>query len=185
MSIESIIDEILIVEGDEYTNDPHDSGGPTKYGITQRTLSKYLGRPASAMEVKALTADVARKIYRRMYVDDPGFGLVAGKSELVAEELVDTGVNCGQGRAAEWFQRCLNVLNNRAKHYADIGVDGDIGPATLAAFDAFLRKREDEGEIVMVAMLNSLQGGHYVRLAERREKDERFVYGWFKNRVVA
>jgi hypothetical protein len=33
-------------------------------------------------------------------------------------------------------------------------------------------------------MLNSLQGSSYVEIAERREKDEKWIYGWFKNRVV-
>jgi len=32
-------------------------------------------------------------------------------------------------------------------------------------------------------MLNALQGAYYIELAERREKDEDFIYGWFKHRV--
>jgi len=35
----------------------------------------------------------------------------------------------------------------------------------------------------MVLALNCLQGAFYVELAEKREKDERFVYGWLLNRV--
>jgi len=38
--------------------------------------------------------------------------------------------------------------------------------------------------LVLCRALNCLQGAYYIELAERREKDERFVYGWLKNRVV-
>ena len=43
--------------------------------------------------------------------------------------------------------------------------------------------RSQKGMDVLVVMLNALQGAFYVTLAERREKDERFVFGWFANRV--
>ena len=36
---------------------------------------------------------------------------------------------------------------------------------------------------VMLRMLDAQQGAFYMDLAERRPKDERFVYGWFLHRV--
>ena len=41
-----------------------------------------------------------------------------------------------------------------------------------------------DGEVVLVRALNSLQGAFYVELAEKRQKDEAFVYGWLLNRVA-
>ena len=77
----------------------------------------------------------------------------------------------------------MNVLNNRGQNYSDLKVDGDVGGKTLNALKAFMAKRGSSGESVLYNMLNSLQGAFYVTLAERREKDEKFVFGWFKNRV--
>jgi len=84
-------------------------------------------------------------------------------------------------RAGKFLQRALNVLNNTGSLYRDLKVDGAIGSATVSALRGYLDGR-DEGTLVKA--LNCLQGAFYITLAERREKDERFVYGWFKNRVT-
>jgi hypothetical protein len=36
---------------------------------------------------------------------------------------------------------------------------------------------------ILLKALNCLQGDRYIRLTRSREKDERFLYGWLKNRV--
>lgn len=181
MTIDSIIDHIIQVEGHAYTNNPADSGGPTKYGITQRTLSKHRSRQVSPGEVASLTESEARAIYYKLYVVDPGYEPITVFAPDVAYELVDSGVNVGPGRATEWLQRALNVLNRQGKDYADIPVDGDCGPATIKALKALLDKR---GSLVLLRALNCLQGAFYIALAEKRQKDEAFVAGWLLNRVT-
>ena len=103
---------------------------------------------------------------------------------MVAKEIVDTGVNMGIVRAAKFLQRSLTVLNNKEKFYPDLIVDGQLGPQTIRALGDYLAYRGSEGEFVLVKMLNCLQGAFYVELAERREKDESFIFGWLKNRVT-
>jgi lysozyme family protein len=171
-----IIDEIIRVEGG-YVNDPRDSGGETNFGITVAVARGhgYYG-PMVDMPRK-----VAFDIYAAKYWDAVRGDQLVELSEAVAEEVVDTSVNMGPGRAGKFLQRALNALNNKAKLYADLKVDGAIGPATLSALSAYLLQRD---EMVLSRALNCLQGAFYVELAERREKDERFVYGWLKNRVV-
>lgn len=185
MSIESIIDHILQVEGSAYTNHPADRGGPTKWGITQRTLSRVLGYPAAPVDVQRLTEADARGIYRKLYVTEPGFDQVAAVTPDVGAELVDSGVNVGTGRASEWLQRALNALNREGRDYADLTVDGDVGPATLTALKAYLSKRGAQGEIVLLRALNGYQTAHYLTLAERDRRQEAFVFGWLLNRVGA
>lgn len=181
--IDSIISGILKAEGSAYTNLAADRGGPTKYGITQRTLSSYRGVSVSPQDVAALTEAEARKIYHIRYVVQPGFVHVLSISEAIAEELVDSGVNVGTQRASEWLQRVLNVLNRGAFDYPDVKVDGDVGPATLSALRSYLRVRGALGEKVVLRALNCLQGAHYINLAERNSDQETFVTGWFANRV--
>ncbi|EHG5664623.1 hypothetical protein J5K42_005041, partial [Salmonella enterica subsp. enterica serovar Kasenyi] len=62
--------------------------------------------------------------------------------------------------------------------------DGRIGPRTLNALRVYLEKRGKDGERVLLVALNCTQGERYLELAEKREADESFVYGWMKERVV-
>lgn len=174
------IDEIVRIEGG-YSNDAADSGGETMYGITVAVAraNGYTG------PMREMPRSLAESIYAARYWDALRLDEVAALSEPIAAELADTGVNMGVGVAATFLQRALNVLNKGGGLYADLKVDGGVGPATIAALTAYLKaRRNDGGEKVLLRALNALQGARYVELAERREKDETFVFGWFLNRVV-
>lgn len=168
------------VEGGAFTNDPADAGGATRWGITQRTLAGYLGHPATLADVQDLTRAEAIAIYRTDYVTAPGFEKLVDMSMSVALEVIDTGVNMGVGTAARYLQRCLNVLDDAPTLVAD----GDCGPRTVAALTDYLRRRGAEGESVLVAALNALQGADYIRLAETKAFDRKWIYGWLKQRVL-
>lgn len=183
MTVEKIINQILAAEGERFTNDPADSGGPTKWGITQAALSNWFGRPATATEVANLKRETAFQIYQDRYFVKPGFNRVMQVSPAIAEELTDTGVNCGPSVATIFLQRCLNAFNLNGTKYPDLKVDGDCGPRTLAALKAYMNWRGKEGETVMLRALNCLQGERYIDLAEKRPKDEKYVYGWLLQRV--
>ena len=176
---EKIINQIIETEGG-YTNNPNDSGGETNWGITKATAEAhgYFG------DMKKLEREIAFEIFSKTYWDINKLSSIEELSSPVAEEIADTGVNMGTGVSAIFFQRCLNVLNSREKYYSDIKVDGLIGQRTLLSLLTYLKKRGKEGEEVLLSMLNSLQGAKYIELAEWREKDEVFIYGWFKNRII-
>lgn len=185
MNVQGVITDIIRAEGAEYTNDPADSGGPTKYGITQATLSAHRGRQVSPQEVQRLTEEEAREIYLQRYYVAPRIDLIAAHSEKIAAEVMDTGVNTGMRRAVTLLQRALNVLNDGGRIYTDVSADGRMGPQTASALQAYLSHRGATGEQALFILLNCLQGAFYVELAERREKDQRFMYGWLTHRVVA
>ena len=170
-----VIGRILAAEGG-YVNDPNDSGGETNYGITVAVARAHgFERP-----MREMTRAQASDIYGALYWEGVRAGDLLALSPAVCEEVVDTGVNMGTGRAGKFLQRCLNVLNKRGSLYGDLVVDGGIGPATIMALRAYL---DDRDEKTLVKALNCMQGAYYITLAERREKDERFVYGWLKHRV--
>lgn len=177
-AFDAALDKLLGIEGD-YADDPADSGGKTRYGITEAVARRhgYTG------PMRHLPIDTARAIYRRDYWDSQNLATVAILSWRVADELFDTGVNMGPGQAGEFLQMSLNAFNRQASDYPDLEVDGEIGQNTLDALTAFLHKRGKDGETVLLRALNALQGAAYIELAERREKDERFVFGWFLHRV--
>lgn len=182
--IDNIILEIIRVEGSQYTNDPSDKGGPTKYGITQKALSEFYGRHASAEEVKALTETDAFNIYWSRYVTRPKFHLLAAVNARIAAEVIDTGVNMGPSVAAKYLQRSLNALNHNQKH-PTLVVDGLVGPVTAEALKTFLGYRGVEGEFVLLTTLNALQGARYLELTEANESQKKFFYGWINQRVSA
>ena len=178
MTIDKLIDDVIGREGG-YSNDPRDSGGATQWGITERVARSngYTGT------MQTLSRDKAVAIYREQYVIRPGFVSIIPLSERIAEELVDTGVNMGVGKAAEFLQKSLNALNNQGKDFPDLVEDMDCGPATIAALKAYLKKRGKEGEGVLLKALNALQGARYIDIARGRSANEGFVYGWFRTRV--
>lgn len=176
--VDKIIDGILVAEGG-YTNDRNDAGGETMYGITVTTAKAngYFG------PVKDLPRSVAIQIYKNRYWFEPKFDKVAILSPEVAAELCDCGVNCGTSFAEGVLQAALNLLNRQEADYKDVPEDKLIGNATLAALGAFLLKRGKEGELVLLRMLNVMQGGRYIELAKTKPTQEGFIYGWFLNRV--
>ena len=114
------VNVVLQKEGwDAYTNNPKDSGGPTKYGITLATLSAFRKHPCSAEEVQSLGEDEALAIYRANY-----WHIIAGDQLPAGVNLMtfDCAVNQGPGHAIRWLQAA-----------AGCSADGVIGPATLAA----------------------------------------------------
>ena len=177
--MDQVLEAILQREGG-YVNDPEDSGGETNWGITERVArrSGYEG-PMASMPREVAAAIYAERYWHALELDE-----VERLSPAVAAELADTGVNQGVARAGEFLQRCLNVLNASEAFYPDLRVDGDVGPRTLDALRAFFRaRRQQGGEFVLLKMLNALQGAFYIDLAERRPKDEKFIFGWFSARI--
>ena len=177
-----IIDHVIGLEGG-YVDDPLDSGGRTRWGITE-AVARRAGYEGPMAE---LPVSVARGIYISEYWDALNLDAIGASCPALAAEAFEAGVNCGVTRAGRWLQRALNALNDGGRRWADVAVDGSIGPASLSALAGAARQRwrAPDVDATLAALLNILQGGHYVDLAERREKDERFLRGWLVNRVMA
>ncbi|KCX89136.1 glycosyl hydrolase 108 family protein [Acinetobacter baumannii 6112] len=180
MSVEKYIDDLIKREGG-YVNNPNDRGGATNYGITE-AVARVNGWKGP---MRDLPLDLAKQIYKQQYWINPRFDQVNTLSPLIAEELLDTGVNCGVAFAKPLLQRALNLLNNQGKGgWPDLAVDGIYGSATLGALKIFLTKRGKDGEKVMLKVLNIMQGQRYIEICERNPTQEQFFYGWISNRIA-
>lgn len=93
MSDAQIIDAILKAEGG-FSNDPLDHGHATNYGITQATLSLWLGRDATVQDVRDMSVETARAIYAQKYVQP-----FDGVDPSLKPHLVDIAVTSGVSRA--------------------------------------------------------------------------------------
>ena len=179
MSASQYIEDLMKREGG-YANNPKDSGGETKYGITVATARAY----GYTGLMRDLPYSTAQNIYLRRYWVEPNFHKVNEIYPALAESLLDFGVLAGQRTAAAQLQRVLNVLNRQQRDYDDLDDDGRIGTITLAALQAFLQKRGREGGGVLFGMVAARQSVYLQELAERRPKDEEFEYGWQLNRAL-
>ena len=160
MSHRRIIDAILEREGDTYTNHPKDRGGPTKYGITQTTLSAWRGVSVTAKDVKALTEKEARSIYASLYITLPRFDEIG---DMRLQELViDCGVHVGTARATKWLQEAANVED-----------DGHIGPITLKAVNS------GNANVLYKSILDS-RTHHYEKIIANDPSQAVFAKGWDK-----
>lgn len=159
-----LITEILRREGDRYTNRPSDRGGPTKWGITLKRWSEYIGAPATPEMIQAITEKEARQFYQTEYIDGPGFGKI--RDAMLREIVVDIGVNSGTETAARWLQACAGVK-----------VDGDIGPITLAAVNS-------QPPVMLAVKMCSARVRHYGRITSNDpELKKAQAAGW--NRLQA
>lgn len=174
------LDKLFPIEG-EFSDHPSDRGGRTMYGITERVAraNGYTG------PMEQMPRTFAASVYKKEYWDRLSLDRISATSPAVASELFDTGVNQGTGAAASYLQRALNALNRRGLLFSDIKVDGVLGPVSCSAFEQYMgRRRAQDGEAVMLAALNALQGEFYISLAERDPSQEDFVFGWLRNRVI-
>ncbi len=177
--VDNIIAAVIDAEGG-YSNHPDDRGGETMYGITAEVArdAGYTG------PMRDMPRSLAEAIYRDRYITVPKFDLVLSRSAALGEELIDTGVNMGPHRAAEFLQRWLNGFNTAASGYADLFVDGRLGRMTLGALDRFIAHRGREGERVLLRALNCTQGNRYLELTEAKRSQRAFLYGWMRTRVA-
>lgn len=178
MTFDQIIDNIIAVEKG-YVDNPADRGGPTNYGITL-AVARANG---FAGDMRQLPLALARNIYMQRYIVEPKFDQVGAINIDIAAELVDTGVNMGPGRSAEFLQRWLNGFNDTGSRYADLFVDGRLGPVSLDALRAFLRWRGVDGVKVMLRALNGVQATKYLEITEGNKSQRAFLFGWLRERV--
>lgn len=102
--------EILVGHEGGYTNNPADPGGETKFGICKRSYPD--------VDIKNLTLDAAKAIYRRDYWNKLGMDSLPPE---VVYSLFDCAVNSGISQACKLLQRAVGARE-----------DGVIGQVTIA-----------------------------------------------------
>lgn len=126
MARETLPTALKLIFGDEggYSNVKTDAGGPTKYGITHRTLAAARGvASVTAEQVKALTLQEAEAIYRKGYWTQSGGDLLPPGLDYA---VFNGGVMSGPSRSVKVLQRVLGLTE-----------DGSVGPQTVAAVRAY------------------------------------------------
>lgn len=157
---------IVLIEGG-YVDHPDDRGGATKYGVTQATLSDYLGRPATKEDVKNLTPETAVDIFLGRYYRAPG---INGLPSRIQPVVFDMSVNHGPWNAVRMVQQVLNLAGFTCD------VDGRIGPETR-------RKASEADKAMRGFLVNAIcerRVEFYHAIVERRPSQKVFLRGWLR-----
>lgn len=163
MNRDLCIDLMIRLEGG-YANVKGDPGGRTKYGITQRTLDSFKGKPVPTVlpaDVANLTPDQAHVLYKlvdwdAMHLDEVPVALAA--------LLLNSAINQGEPTAVGMLQDCLGVTR-----------DAVLGPATLNAIKAWRSPYMPEQSLAEEFAAHV--GTHYAMLSA---KEGQFELGWMR-----
>lgn len=161
MDFQEIVKAVMLREGwDKETNDPSDSGGRTKFGISEAA------HPEAWVDGD-VTQPEAEDIFFRRYVHP-----FRGVTNLpLLHQLVDWGVTSGPETVAKILQQLVGAA-----------VDGDIGPQTAAAIEAYpggtLFGVAVPGAVLLNLAVQKARALHYAAIAKRRPKDLKFLLGW-------
>lgn len=111
---------IVQVEGDEYTNDPNDPGGPSKYGVTLATARKLgfdkdCDGDVDENDVMLLDKDDAEEAFFSLYWEPVMADNLADGLDILVADLC---YNSGLGRVRELFNPDINIfINNRWRYF--------------------------------------------------------------------
>jgi lysozyme family protein len=119
------IDLVMQFEGG-FKEDP--ASGVTNFGINLATMGQYLGRTATADDLRNLTAETARDVYRKLY-------LVSGTAFITSVQVkaayLGLAVAMGPGHAIMLFQSAIGEADK-----TPVAADGVLGPQTLLRINA-------------------------------------------------
>lgn len=111
------VEAVLLHEGG-YSNHPHDPGGETRYGISQRSHPD--------VDIRTLTREGAVEIYRTKYWEPLGIARI--EPQVIATKVFVLAVNMPPKSAIRCLQRAIRAAGGPV--LPDLG---NLGPKTLAA----------------------------------------------------
>lgn len=141
-----------------FVDNPLDKGGPTNLGCTLDTLQEFLGRKATVEEIKALTPQTVKPIYRKLFWD-------ANRMDEFPELL-----------AFVFFNQLVLRRRNAVKTLqASLGLkaDGVVGPMTIEAL-----KGKDPRKLGFEFLKESQLS--YIRICQAEPTQLAFLGGWTK-----
>ena len=170
-----------------YSNNPSDNGGETYRGISRKRWPAWSGwekidavrnDPGFPEIIKYLQLEENVKEFYRMHFWDRINGDRI-PSRAVAEKMFDYAVNAGTETVIKFMQESLNVLNMKGVRWPDITVDGSMGPVTMQAIAACVKKYED----VLLTMFSGRMINHYYTIMCNHPDQECFAINWIRRAV--
>jgi len=152
--------DIIKIEGG-LTNDRHDHGGLTKYGISQNSYPN--------LDIANLTVAQALDIYERDYWNRNKLSLIISQS--IANQIFLLIVNEGAEHAIKIVQAAL------VRRGMKIVIDGKIGIVTISTINKC--NPFSLSESIRVAECK-----HYLEIVDNEPSQEIFFRGWIRRALL-
>ena len=157
MTFDQCIEHILDSEGG-FTLNPNDKGNYTPSGELKGTKYGISARMYPKLDIKNLTLEQAKLIYKKEYWDRPKINLLPGKIRM---HYFDVCVNSGSTQATKLLQRAIGVK--------DDGILGEVTRSKLSKIEI-----EDYAN-----ERNKL----YVNIVKKDATQLSFLQGWLKRNL--
>jgi len=129
--------DLVIVNEGGFVDNKLDPGGATNWGCTQAVWEQYIGHKVTVDDMKALTKEEVKPLYKKRYWDAVyGDALPSGLDYCI----FDCAINSGVGRAAKFIQELVGVPADGAIGNNTISAITQIKPVTL--INEFCDKRQ-------------------------------------------
>lgn len=145
-----------------YTDKLNDGYDCTNSGVTINTYQRVYGTDKDCEDLKRMTKEQMRHIYKTFYWDKLWGSRIADQS--IANLMYDWSVGSGVMSAIRYMQRALGFKGD--------DVDGIMGKRTLEALNGYEDKRE------LFGMYWSMRESFFKRICERDPRKKRFLKGW-------
>lgn len=156
------MDLIFMHEGG-LSDDKHDKGGLTNFGITLPFLRQY-NPNATIDDIPKLTKTDAEKIYKFLLWDKYNYSQIHDKN--IAAKIFDMSVNIGEYESHKIAQISINsLLKNQ------ITVDGILGPISI-------EKLNDLNPDYLMNELRQHLKNYYLLVVAKNPDDRDFLNGW-------
>lgn len=147
--------DLLMIDEGQYSNDPHDPGGETKWGFSRRynmDIPEDEWRNWTKDKAKIRTFERWWKPYRLQEI----------QSARIRHQLFNMGFVCGMAPIIKCLQVALNKLG------VNVDVDGKMGPQTLMAINSYKNHKA----------LDAMVESEIAQYLATRPNHARYIAGW-------
>lgn len=108
---------VTLAREGKFVDDPHDPGGRTMRGVTQRTYDAFrTGKGLTHKDVRVISDSEVAELYKRLYWDKIGADALPLGVDLLG---FDAAVNQGVGHASAWLAASRDLLPGDRIRYLD------------------------------------------------------------------
>lgn len=149
-----------------FVDNPSDSGGATRCGISLRFYQKFCDPRACAQTIQNLSDSEIANIYHDLFWLKLPYAKI--DSQSVSNYIFDCVINCGEHNGVQIAQRALQVANRRLT----LKDDGIFGEITLNEIN--------NASTAYLPVLMATRVGYYRTLVASHPDQIVFLQGWIK-----
>lgn len=174
INFDDIVANTLKHEGG-FVDDPVDTGGATKWGISLRfamlvediiDMDLDDDGDVDVDDIKLITRSIAKGIYKAQFWEKYRYWKI--NSVPIAQKVFDLSVNMGPYKAHLVLQRALRAVNHKVTQ------DGKVGPKTFEATNNVIMLNK----IALISSMKAEAAGMYRVIIAKHSAFKKYENGW-------